>query len=1732
MARVELNIVALGDFKSVNSQIKALQDQVNLLNKSVASVGVNANLTKQLNEANAAFKATILSTGQFTASTVRLKAETDKFGEALVGGKLKLTQYFQIIKAGTANATAQMKALAMEQTKLQNSMVMSDPTKQGVLSVFTPTKINAVSNATKLAANTQNLYNIAVDKGTQSLINWGKNTQWAGRQLTVGMTVPLTIFGSTAMKVFQQVNDEIVRMQKVYGTGIQQPTQQALAAIKQQVLGLSKELAASMGIAVKDTAAMAADLAATGLQGLDLVNATRESMRLQKLGEMDQQSAMQTTISLQNVYKLSTNQLSGAIDFLNAVENQTSTSMQDLAAGIPKVGPIVQQLGGSFKDTAIMMVAMKEAGVPAAQSANAIKSALASLINPTKAAKDAFAAYNINLSSIATKTGGNPVQMIMMLQSALKGLQPLAQAQLIEKLFGKFQEARIQALITNLGAVNSQTKQAFDLMNASEAQLKGIAAGELKVATESTTGKFKRAVETMKADLLPVGEKIMQVATSLLNFGNSIAKVFGGLPGPVKTVLGIVAAGVALSGPIIMFTGVLANFVGYLIKGLFSMKDLINGTKTFGQLFTPEIIASQNAAQLFSQKILQDESAVMLLNKAVRELTVSLEGMAVGMAAASGTSMATKLLAAEAGLAGGRIPFKGPKMATGGYVPGNPADGDVYPALLQGGEAVIPTTQAQKYSQFINAMIDGTLPMHRKGKRRAGEVGIQSIGSNIESAQSLGLPIDKEGSRFARGEDASYRGTFTAATPSSEFNSRLTGGTANPQEWLDFANKEGGRGARANSGLYQFLKQQSTVSDTEKTEILSHAHEIITEHFSTLAKEGKTLSDQEFSKAFSNANDTALGNLLNKDSVVKENYLRETSAIGSASTPGTRRPNGKISGISISSIKDRFSTMQDYRKTGRDERKEFNDQAVQSHVVHPNLLKRVIGVNSPNVNVYGAEGVLGRAEVDRLEGSRRTQPFANSPQFQPKIDLSGPSGSNARSSGSYTRTHNLIMDRIKQDELLAKQLNVESESKSPSKATKRAAKNMVDGVTEGIRESKPKIKAATNNAMEEALLANAGGGEDTNLATETEPGLAATSRSGGRFAKFNEKRMATRAKIQSRMPKMMTGRFSGLGMGLGLQIAQQFGGQYINKLPGGDIANSAITGASYGAFLGPEGAIAGAAIGTVIGGISKLMNAEKMHKANAEATFKASADAINMFGGAVSGQNIEVINLDKALTKVVPKADTLKSQTKDFVTAVNAMKADSPMKLIFDQMKNADDKKATSIAEAFAATQIALGQMDPEKAQKMIDLYLAATGHSTSTGKAPKNVKAATEKLLSAKGTQQGGLSYFEQKTMAEDSLWLHNNANQKGTPGYQRTQAEVAGFLKKQGATSLGGDLATNIVSVGKSMLDSGTSLESYKQKLAAIETKLKGNSQASTVFINALLKSKLTTNTTADQVKKLNLPLADTINYFKLAELTGKNPSPLLTQLTTLKPGTAEFAKKLKEIADAVVTISGTKPAVNPNLHADGSPLSAEEIASNRITALQKKYKPLLDQEGKRTTELERQKKLMDDQNTAAQDAISYATQQTDVQNQIRKAMAGGDYLQANLLRQQLAGNADKYNQTVISNKNTAMIDQGKELYSAAQAKIADGKSLTKAEVSALKNYNPKLGTYQVGSVNMPSAVQYGTAASLGTGVGSAPVVNMVFNDTGKFTQEQLQSIVDNAFKKNGVTANMSGVKSKVGG
>jgi len=740
MAKIELNIVATGEFSQVTSQIKALQAQVDILNKSVAGVGVGSAMAKDMQLASAAFQSTMLSTGQFTMSTVKMTSETEKFGQALVSGKLKLSDYFQIITGKAGQATASLAALTAEQVKLQESVVVSDPTKKGFLQVYTPTTINSVTSATKLATMQQNLYNLSVDAGSKALINWGKNTQWAGRQLTVGLTMPMVMFGAAAVKSFKDTNAELTRLQRLYGEGLTPPSQAQLNQISSQVLELGKQIAQQMGIAQTETTKVAANFAAMGKQGQDLLDITKQTQRLSKLGGVDATAATNAIVALQNVYRVSTNDLANAVNFLSDMQKQTTMSLGDMTDAIPRVGPIMQQLGGTYKDTAVMLLAMKEAGVPAAQAANALKSAMASIIAPTRTATDAASKFGISLDAV--KNAGTPVQMIEKLQEGMAKLAPLAKEQLIEKIFGKFQFARISALLDNFGRVGSQTQNALKVAGATNQQLADLANQEMKQATESTTARYQRALEGFKSTLYPIGQEFLKIGAIVLNIANKIGDAFSKLPSPVKTVLGIMAGFAVFAGPVIMLTGLLANFAGYILKGVVNFKQLVSGGKSFKELLTPEIIASTNATQIFGKAMNDDVAAVDLLNTAIKNLTTSMEGLVAAMNVGTGITSLRDAVGATA--TAETTMFR--QMALPGFSKGvfslqaGGAKGkDTIPAVIARGESVISADMTDKYGAVIKAIINDSLPGFSSSLFDAGSGASGIYGkSNFTFAQKYG----------------------------------------------------------------------------------------------------------------------------------------------------------------------------------------------------------------------------------------------------------------------------------------------------------------------------------------------------------------------------------------------------------------------------------------------------------------------------------------------------------------------------------------------------------------------------------------------------------------------------------------------------------------------------------------------------------------------------------------------------------------------------------------------------------------------------------------------------------------------------------------------------------------------------------------------------------------------------------------------------------------------------------
>ena len=783
MADVNSNININFNTAAALAQLRQLQAGLSKFHQSLAEGNLAAaNAQKGL---NAQLLQSIGATGKFSASQVKVAGSTLAFTSALEKNKLSLREYYRYtMAAATANTRVMGKAFAQEREiinrarrdrvkALQAQYIQMNKANSGFMDAIRimPKSLQMASGrftelGTRIqyAAQRQQFLNQLLKQGSTQLLNFGKNTQWAGRQLMVGLTMPLALLGGMAAKSFRELEKEIVRFRRVYGDSFTNDAETDAAV--ENIRRLANEYV-KYGQSVTKTMEMAATAAAAGFEGAALSAQVATATKLAILGEVELQDALKTTISLQSAFGISSEELAKKIDFLNAVENQTLLSIEDLTIAIPKAAPVVKQLGGSVEDLAFFLTAMKEGGINASEGANALKSGLASLINPAEKSAKFLAELGININGIVESNAGDIKGTVIGFAQALDTLDPLNRARAIEQLFGKFQFSRLSTLFQNVVKDGSQASRALDLAGSSVEELAILSEREMKKIEDSIGVKFQSAVEKFKQDIMPLGKAFLEALTPVVQFFGSMFEKFNGLSDNTKKVIAIIVAAVAGLGPVVLMTfGLLMNGIANVIK-LFALLRggiaRLNGqTNVMGAGFnymTQEQI--ENAAS--SQQLHQTHTRLVEV--------FNVERTSVNALASSYNSLSTQMRAMAAqnpalfarGMGGAtRAVSKLPpvrKYQDGILsVPGPKGAGDVVPAMLSPGEAVIPTDTTNKYRGLITAMFKDKVPGFMAGRIPGGPARM--------SLQDLKIQRVQDGSRKTKQQ---YPGTHPEKQSGSTF---------------------------------------------------------------------------------------------------------------------------------------------------------------------------------------------------------------------------------------------------------------------------------------------------------------------------------------------------------------------------------------------------------------------------------------------------------------------------------------------------------------------------------------------------------------------------------------------------------------------------------------------------------------------------------------------------------------------------------------------------------------------------------------------------------------------------------------------------------------------------------------------------------------------------------------------------------------------------------------------------
>lgn len=544
--------------------------------------------------------------GEFQILQHKLVSQSEQYAESLKNGKVGL--------ADAIKNRHLFNQVLREQIALQNSQSLAwtkDSTGRISSDLIIPKNLPADLITLRQRAG---LWNTMVQSISANTINWGKNTQWAGRQLMTGLSLPLGLIAAATMKFAYDIDKELTAVVKVYGdvtTGFVESQKN----IRANAMSTVKAVAAMYGQSAKDTLGLMAAFAAAGKVGNELQQTTVETSKIALAGELSWQDASAATITLQSVYHHNAQQIGDDYAYINAMENQTVLTSKDFLTAIPKVVGVMNAMGASLQDVGTLLTAMKAGGIDAANGANALKTIdFRLLATYTRGLKTFKAETGQDLKELVASTNGEIIPTLMKFGGAIKDLSKVQQIAVVKDVFGIYQGSKVFTVLQQLMTNSAQMQQAFAVANNTADQNRAIMKQELETIAKSDYQKIKSAWESIQITMSEIGAKILPVGAQVVAWIGRLIKSFASLDDSTKNWVMGFGAVIGLAGPIIMFTGLMANLIGNIVRVGSALSSLVLKFTITDAAQRTQILQGKAAASIWD-----------LQTAAITKMTMSLE---------------------------------------------------------------------------------------------------------------------------------------------------------------------------------------------------------------------------------------------------------------------------------------------------------------------------------------------------------------------------------------------------------------------------------------------------------------------------------------------------------------------------------------------------------------------------------------------------------------------------------------------------------------------------------------------------------------------------------------------------------------------------------------------------------------------------------------------------------------------------------------------------------------------------------------------------------------------------------------------------------------------------------------------------------------------------------------------------------------------------------------------------
>lgn len=258
-----------------------------------------------------------------------------------------------------------------------------------------------------------------------------------GSTLTKSITVPVVAAATASVKNFSEVDKTMRLVEKTMGD-----TAWASGDLEKAM----KSAASNSVFTMNDAANAALNFARQGFNAADASKMLAPAMNLAAGTATDLAVVSGGLGNAMKVFADQGLQAGVAADILAKAQGQANTTVQDLLDSMTVAGPIVDSVGWSMKDLAVITDVFGDAGISGSEGATALKTGLARLASPADDAATVMKQLGIEIFN-TDGTMKNFTSVQKQLHTAFAGLTQEEQLQAAATLFGKNQMAKWMTLI-------------------------------------------------------------------------------------------------------------------------------------------------------------------------------------------------------------------------------------------------------------------------------------------------------------------------------------------------------------------------------------------------------------------------------------------------------------------------------------------------------------------------------------------------------------------------------------------------------------------------------------------------------------------------------------------------------------------------------------------------------------------------------------------------------------------------------------------------------------------------------------------------------------------------------------------------------------------------------------------------------------------------------------------------------------------------------------------------------------------------------------------------------------------------------------------------------------------------------------------------------------------------------------------------------------------------------------